>query len=766
MQKNSLKVGFIKLIGSLVAITSLIILVAIWFSTTKHANTQLSRDLDVGQSVFNSFIENRENLLISAASVLTEDFGFKQAVASKDSSTIESVLNNHSERIEADIMATLSLSGQLTSTSSGLNLTNITLLDQSSVDEIIQEGWLSTFTEINGRLYQAFFLTVDAPQPIAITMLGFEVNQLLIERVRELTTLDISFAFDQHAENFLTTLSDEDAKKAFNQFSESLDITQYSESGHYAHLGFTLTNYPNFSGFVLLSHNTKRLFKEFDVLLNEVVLISLLAISIALFIGVTFSKSLTKPLEQISVLAKAIASGDYFTKVSLEKGSAEINDLATAFTHMQSNIAERESTIQYTANHDMLTGLYNRNKMNELINDKLSSQQPFQLLAIQIKDFRELNETFGFNVGDDCVKFLAKHIESKGGKAARITGGEITWLPPKTLNHDDIILLQQTIEQATLASSLKTKIRLVVGIVESHTSFEKASDVLKSLSIAASHARLSSQFIETYHKEQESLYVQRLEILYELQNILEGKKDDELSMFYQPKLCLKTNKVHKMEALIRWHSEKLGFVSPELFIPIAERAGIIKTLTQWVIRRVVTDVSSWQEDNLQVAINLSAQDILSEDLLDFINGELTQNNLDKQRLSFEITESDIMTDADVAIAQLHKFIEEGFILSIDDFGTGHSSLAYIKDFPVNELKIDKAFILKLDENKDDQSIVKCVLNLASNFNLAVIAEGVENEASLALLRAFGCDYIQGYFISKPMPSTQVKAWLNDFNKTS
>lgn len=324
-------------------------------------------------------------------------------------------------------------------------------------------------------------------------------------------------------------------------------------------------------------------------------------------------------------------------------------------------------------------------------------------------------------------------------------------------------------ERSILVSQVKVRIKLVIGIVSvndnthKNSVFDEAEDVIRSLSIAASHARITNNNIQYYLPEQEAAYIQRIEVLYELQHLLESENKDELAMFYQPKMALENDKVDKMEALIRWNSKKLGFVSPEMFIPIAESAGIIKSLSQWVIRRVVRDLSRWQLPEQQIAINLSAQDIVCGDLINYIDDCLAEFNIPMSQLSFEITESDIMSDPQRAINQLNKFVEKGFTLAIDDFGTGHSSLSYIKDFPVQTLKIDKAFILQLDQNEDDQTIVKCINSLANNFGLSVVAEGVENKASLDLLRQLGCQYIQGYYISRPMPAAEVPSWLEQFH---
>lgn len=761
---RSLKFRINKLIVSIVVLSSILILLAIWFATTRHAQTQLSRDLDVGQSVFVNSLQSRENLLINAATVLTDDFGFKQAVATEDAATISSMLNNHSERISADVMAVISLNGKTIGKSINLAQIQQPLVSDSMVETILNDGGMITFNHIDGRLYQSLFLTVDAPQPIAIAMVSFEMNQALINRFSQLTNLAITFIFSQDQKAFLTTLGDKDINLILaNQLARDKQVDNVTNR-HLASQSFRLTDYPQFDGYVVLTHDTDQLFKEFYVLLTDVVVISVIAIFCAIAFGVGFSKVLTKPLEHLSLLAKHISRGDYQSNIEINNSTTEIADLSTAFKQMQLNVSEREKTISYNAKHDMVTGLYNRKMLLDLLQEKLRAGQSFQAIAIQISGFRELNETFGYKVGDECLLYLANAVKGFGGIRARIAGGEVIWVPETKKDVDDLLTLQNELQRSILVSQVKVKINLVLGVVDSDGEFSEAEDVIRSLSIATSHARLTSNKIQMYLPEQEAAYIKRIEILYELQHLMENEDKHELSMFYQPKLSLLNNRVDKLEALIRWNSKKLGFVSPEVFIPIAESAGIIIELTQWVIRRVISDIASWKVENIQVAINLSAQDIVSEDIIRYINVCLIEFKVHPAQLAFEITESDIMSDPERAISQLNKFVELGFPLAIDDFGTGHSSLSYIKDFPVQTLKIDKAFILKLDQNKDDQSIVRCINSLARDFELKVVAEGVENEASLTMLRDLGCQYIQGYFISRPMPSADVKQWIEAFHQ--
>jgi EAL domain-containing protein (putative c-di-GMP-specific phosphodiesterase class I) len=269
-----------------------------------------------------------------------------------------------------------------------------------------------------------------------------------------------------------------------------------------------------------------------------------------------------------------------------------------------------------------------------------------------------------------------------------------------------------------------------------------------------------------FNSELEERYSRRLSIITELKNTLEHARE-ELSLNYQPKLDLKNGKVTHVEALIRWTNARLGFVSPEDFIAVAEQAGFIENITSWVVNRAIDDAARFREANIDVsvAINLSAKDIMSPALLPKILALLKAKNLHAECLSFEITEGDLVRDHDKAITHLKAFRNEGFEIAIDDFGTGYSSMAYLQNLPVNTLKVDKSFVLKLHQQDGDQKIVKTVISLAHSFDMNVVAEGVENVEALILLAEWGCELAQGYYICKPTTADKLITWYNDNRNT-
>ncbi|MDP5041224.1 MAG: EAL domain-containing protein, partial [Paraglaciecola sp.] len=317
--------------------------------------------------------------------------------------------------------------------------------------------------------------------------------------------------------------------------------------------------------------------------------------------------------------------------------------------------------------------------------------------------------------------------------------------------------LEQPIDDAGVVINLK----IAIGVIECPTQADSAQLLFRRMNIVLDEAQITRQLLLKFDPAIEQRYLRRLSIIVELKKVL-ATEQQELSLAYQPKLNIGANKIRSVEALIRWNSATLGFVSPEDFITIAEQAGFIDKITEWVIKRAVSDALVIKAAGIElcIAINLSAHDVMNEDLLPFVVQLLDQHNLPRSALSFEITESDVVKDPAKAIKHLSAFREYGFVVAIDDFGTGYSSMAYLKNLPVDTLKVDKSFVLKLNTQVGDQHIVQTVLKLAKSFGMDVVAEGVENQATLTLLQEWGCEYAQGYHICKPIAVSALIDWYH------
>lgn len=767
---RTLNYGILKLVGGLLCLTTCAILVSVWISTTNHARKQVAQGLDIGQNIFTQVLASRESQLYNSADVLTADFGFIQSVASKDKDTITSVLFNHGERISADLMALLSLDGNvISSTSTGLG-SNDPFPAKELISKAISSGGVASILEIDKQLYQVILLTVNAPVPIAIAVVGFEINQALIEELSAITklytTIELSHAGGQNMA--ISSVPKNELVNVYDSVKLELDILRspFEREHRFFSKRFLLSELEDRQVWIILSEDINELFSEFNLLQLEITFITLLSIGLTLLMGAVFARNLTLPLTNLVIMAQRVARGDYHKGINIQANTKEIDNLAIAFSVMQENVCSREEKIQFQASHDVLTGLYNRYQISEIIQQKMSEQKPFQAFGMNILGFRGINDVFGYHIGDSCLQSLAVRFLELGGQTARLGGGELLWLPAQFINEEVLLELRQQLEQPLEVENIVLNIKFSIGVTCFPDDAENKQTLFRRLSIAVDHARQQKNLFQAYRQDLEENYLYRLEVLNELKHALSSSQS-ELAVFYQPKLSLHTGKINKVEALIRWNNKRLGFVSPELFILVAEQAGLINQVTNWVIDRVIYDLRQWDRIgiSLQVAINLSVHDVTNIDLLPGVVQRLKLAGLSKNKLAFEITESDLMKEPEKAIEQLQAFRTYGFNLAIDDFGTGYSSLSYLKNMPVTELKIDKSFILKLDQQLEDQNIVQTIITLARTFNLEIVAEGVENEATLRLLNTWGCDWIQGYFISKPMASDQIQRWLEEHGNT-
>lgn len=770
MAAKSLQRQLLRLISLMLLVISASIIFAVWISSESYIRAQIDNDLDVGFSVLDRLLSSREEQLLNSAEVLTADFGFKQAVASSDAPTIRSALINHGGRISADLMALVSMQGDVVAASTQALAANQPFPVPALLGVVISEGGVTDFLQLGNEFYQIIMLPVNTPLPVGIAVIGFRVNQDLANELKQITLLDVTFAAGYQpgdSPSISTLQNDQLADVLANTGNVADSLMGFVRRGHYITRQFNLASVGTLS--VYLSSSLDDAYARFDALQADILLITLVGIAVSLIGAVLFSRTLSRPLKSLAQVAGRVASGEYHKNVNVKADVEEISDLMFAFNRMQSDLSEREARIVYQANHDPLTGLINRRfaveKLDELLAQAATTE--YLICVVNILGFRAMNDTFGHKVGDLTLKEVAARLEQVQGIAlkARLVGNEFLLVREQTEHHDIVLmdilmLLQQPYEIGELDISLN----FCMGVAQRPRDATAADALLHRAGIALDTARQQQQQITYYHRGQEETYLKRLTLSADLKSVL-AANDGQLRMYYQPKVAGKDLAAGHFEALIRWIHPAEGFVPPDMFIPLAEQSGLINELTNWVITTVIQQLKSWRDEGFdaQVAVNLSAQDLQRPQLLARVNAQLKQYNVPAKAISFEITESEVMREPEKAVALLEQFRSLGFDLAIDDFGTGYSSLAQLKNMPVTELKIDRAFVMNLVKLKEDQIIVQSTLNLARSFNLSVVAEGVEDEATANLLREWGIDWLQGYYFSRPLPAADVVAWVNSFN---
>lgn len=272
---------------------------------------------------------------------------------------------------------------------------------------------------------------------------------------------------------------------------------------------------------------------------------------------------------------------------------------------------------------------------------------------------------------------------------------------------------------------------------------------------------MSKERIRIYQAGHEDEFVQRLRVVSDLRGAL---RREEIEVWYQPKICLQEGRVCGAEALVRWPHPELGFLYPDDFIPAAEQAGSIVHLTRYVLTKAVKQCREWADKglDLHVSVNLSVRDLLDEYLPYHVLQMLKENGVKPEQLTLEITESSIMEDVARAVLVLECLRDIGVRISMDDFGTGHSSLAQLRNIPLDELKIDKSFVMTIINDAQNEAIVRTTIDLAHSLKLEVVAEGVEDEATMRRIASLGCEQAQGYYLSKPVPADEFLLWADAF----
>ena len=391
------------------------------------------------------------------------------------------------------------------------------------------------------------------------------------------------------------------------------------------------------------------------------------------------------------------------------------------------------------------------------------------LLLIDIKGFRHINSAFGLEKGDYILRETSQclsEIFSDNVDVFRIGNDEFAVILSQLLN-SNLINIAADKAAKSLTDHYQKKmdgLRLSVNIGTACVFFgDNTRDILSTAEQSLDAAKRSGRnyLVQDFSEQQEKS--NNYHLMSEIHHAL---SNNELELYYQPKIDLVTGKPSHVEALSRWVSPSSGPVPPDIFIPIIEQIGRMEDLTKWALNTALRQLSEWPEHwgDLSVAVNICPSLVSSSDLLNFVSNAVSIWNVSPDRLTLEVTESAIINDKESGFKNLSSLKELGVKISIDDFGTGYSSFAYFKSIPADELKIDRSFICNLDKCSEDQHISQVIIDLANKFNLSVVAEGVETKEILYHLIDYKCDFAQGYYFSRPLPQKEFIEWLNSYDK--
>ena len=433
---------------------------------------------------------------------------------------------------------------------------------------------------------------------------------------------------------------------------------------------------------------------------------------------------------------------------------------------------EAEQALRRQATEDALTGLPNRSQLAGALSDRLERRRPGEGVALLLMDldrFKEVNDSLGHEVGDRVLVEAAHRLRQAVRTSDIVTrlGGDefaivVSDLADESAAATVAANLLQQLELPVDLDGISIHLGASIGVAYAPVHGEDASVLLQKADVAMYRAKNEAIGWAVYGPGDDQDRLSRLTLLGDLRGALDR---DEIVVHYQPQVDLKTGRTHVVEALARWHHPTLGMVPPNQFIPLAEQAGMIRQLTDAVLRQALGQCRKWRAEGIEVgvAVNISPRSLVDPDLVSSVHAVLRQADLPPSVLTLEITESAFAERTAEAVRMLEDLRDLGVRLCIDDFGTGYSSMAYLKHLPVDELKIDRAFVFELDSDSRDISIVRAIVELAHSLGLSVVAEGVESDTAGRLLTALHCDVAQGYGLCRPAAATDITSWLSARN---
>lgn len=456
----------------------------------------------------------------------------------------------------------------------------------------------------------------------------------------------------------------------------------------------------------------------------------------------------------------------------------EFNSLIEQQRESNRQVRVKQQYLEFAAHHDPLTHLPNRlmfeTELKNTVQHAMANRLQFAVFLVDIDNFKYFNDQYGHLVGDKMVAEIGNRLRSMMRDidvVGRLDGDEFVVIQKEVKDPSSAEQVARRIMKAATAPyeyrGFTLKAAVSVGIscfpMDVHLKQKQellGEEIVNNAAVALQESKSNGK--NQYQRFDEKIR-RRLTARIRLEQDLKmALQDGQFEVYYQPKINIHTRQCTGSEALVRWRHPVNGFVSPDAFVPVAEETGLIIELGEWILEtacEMTRDLQLAGYGGLNVAVNISAVQFADGGLFPMVRKALERTQLSPDSLELEITESAVMHDPEDVIRSLHELSQFGMRLAIDDFGTGYSSLAYLKRFPVNTLKIDRAFITDISNDNDDVAIVEAVLGLGQHFNMKVVAEGVEDEEQLSFLKSQGCDIAQGYFISKPLSSEQYVQWL-------
>ncbi|HET9810892.1 MAG TPA: EAL domain-containing protein [Sphingomicrobium sp.] len=743
---------------------------ALWTVIAGAASSQVEHQLQASGAVYDRLWQQRTHELQSAAQLLAHDFGFRAAVATGDTATVQSALANASRRLSIRTAFIVGLDGKVVAIDPAVPAD-----EAQRLWEPLDEGRLSGVAVLAGQPRQLVAAPVLAPMLIGWVVFAPTLDEQEMRGLERLSAIPLRAAvLVRTSNNGWAAAGGSISKldqlpvaiaKARSDGGQALDLAVDGDSS--IAIAKPLTTFTSGDrATLLLAYPKADALRSARKLQLALAVMTLLGLALAALATWRASARIIQPLARLDEAAGRLALGEH-VQVRV-RGEDELARLATSFNEMVGKIEERERRITQLAFNDVLTGLPNRTMFQQQLDHAFraldGSSAQIALHCLDLDQFKAINDTLGHPAGDALLIETGRRLSNaaRGNFVARLGGDEFVVL--QTLDGDRNAidrLAQQLIAAIGRPFSIdgnelmpSTSIGIAIGPEDGGD----GGTLLKSADLALYRAKESGRGSFAFFEQGLN---ERAQVRRQLESDLRLALDrGEFELYYQPLFDLASNRICSFEALLRWNHPRRGVVLPGEFIAIAEETGLIVPIGAWALRQACHEAVTWPEDT-RIAVNASSVQFHRGGFQETVLQALAASGIDPKRLEIEITESIFLEGSDATLKLLHSLRGLGVRVALDDFGTGYSSLSYLQSFPFDKLKIDRSFIHNLLTRPGASAIVRAITELADALGIETTAEGVEETAQLQELRAHGCSSVQGFLFAQPMSASEVAQLFRD-----
>lgn len=755
------------LYAGLFALALSLVAVTVYVAIAANAQRAVRQELAASGTVFDRVWALRTQRLQDGADLLSRDFGFRAAIATHDRPTVESAIANLRQRLGLDLAFTVGVDGDVT----GMDPARLDLEKLWSALDA-EDGAQGVFA-IDGQPYQLISAPILSPTLTGWIVFAARLDEPEMQALEKLSAIGLDAqVFDQRGGKWISAdhgpvnaaLAAFVGQAVRDKLGEPTLLR--GDGADSLVLVKPIRALDKASGAALvLRYPMAQAMAPYRPLVTAVVIVGLIGAALVAAASWALSRGISKPISALDEAAQRLQRGE---AVAVEVTTRdEIGRLARSFNLMADEIREREAEITRQALHDGETGLPNRRALERAIESRLAVTAPGRqvvISAVGFDRFPQVRAAIGYELATDLVAKLGQRIMdiAPGVLVGRLTTS-ILCVVSAGDNLDDVMAAIDTalpaLEAPIQVGGEPVDVHITNGLAGTCVGELDAARLIERALIALDQARATHKKIMAFDAEAYGDPAANLSLMSEM---LEAVRSGALYLNHQPKLDLRSGAITGVEALVRWNHPTRGFVSPDLFVGMAEETGHIRALTDYVLAQAIEDQAALRAAGHEVLMSVNVSGRLIDDA-EFARHALITVQAARARLCFEITETAVIGNPDVALGVLERFADAGIAVSIDDYGSGLSSLAYLKQIRADELKIDKGFVMELEAGGKDALLVKSTVDLAHSLGMKVTAEGVETREGLAALQLMGCDLAQGYFVAKPLAVDQLIAFLDDWS---